>query len=225
MQEIKPSLKFIFKISIIVILYLLFSIGKISADESQIQIIGNTINAERLAVSFQAQNFLTEKAIEFLNKGFTLQINYTIELWKSRSFWFFDKPLTQKKIEHIIRYDIFRKEYSCLQKIEEEISEKTVFKIERIVDFTTKFMNIEMADIKNLQNKSDYYYSINAELKMLTADELKDLQRWFRELESEREESKSNSLSDIFMRIITDFFVSQKVEKLRTESEKFRIER
>jgi len=176
-------------------------------------------------ISFEAQNFLAGRALEYLNKGFTVQLNYTIELWKSRGFWF-DRPITQQKLEHIITYDIVRREYSVFRKIDKEISEKTIFKIEPLIDWVTKFMEIGISKIKKLQDKSFYYYSINAELKMLTADDLKDLQLWLSGIEDETKSTdKSRSLSSIFIGIVTDFLVSQKSIKLKMESEKFQIQK
>jgi hypothetical protein len=203
---------------------LLFSGEETSAAESKIQITNSKIKEGQLVVSFEAQNFIAGKAIEFLNSGFTLKLNYIIELWKSHSFWF-DKPIAQRKIEHIITYDIIRREYSTLRKIEEEISTETMFKIEQIVEWTTKFIDVEISQFENLQKDASYYYSINAELNMLTVDDFKDLRLLWRK---EREERKSEagflgSLSNIFLGLFFDIVVSQNVVRLKTESEKFQI--
>jgi hypothetical protein len=197
--------------------------GDIAAAESQINITGSKVKAGRLIIGFEAQNFLAGKAIEFLNKGFTLKVSYTIELWKSRSFWF-DKPVAQRKIEHVIIYNLVRREYSCFRKVGDKISEETLFKIEQLVDWATKFMDVEISQIEKLQKNVLYYYSINAELNMLTADDIKDLRLWFSDIENTRaSESNSSSLSNIFLNIVADFLVSQKVVRLKTVSEKFRI--
>jgi hypothetical protein len=85
-------------------------------------------------------------------------------------------------------------------------------------------MDVEISQIEKLQKNVLYYYSINAELNMLTADDIKDLRLWFSDIENTRaSESNSSSLSNIFLNIVADFLVSQKVVRLKTVSEKFRI--
>jgi len=205
------------------ILCLLSNTGEIAAAESQIKITSSKVKAGQLVVSFEAHNFLAGKAIEFLNKGFTIKINYTIELWKSRGFWF-DEQVERRKIEYVITYDIIRQEYSYFRKIGEKISEETIFKMQQIVDWATKFMDVEISPIKQLQKNPFYYYSINAELKMLTANDIKDIRLWFDDFESKRvSENSSHSLSNIFLNMIANLLVSQKVVRLKTESEKFQI--
>jgi hypothetical protein len=222
-HKLKLSFKLLYKLIVVGILCFLSSTEEIAAAESQIEIIGSKNKAGQLAVSFEVHDFLTGKAIEFLNKGFTLKINYTTELWKSHSFWF-DELVAQRKIESVITYDIVRREYSVFRKEGEEISEKTFFKMEQIVDWATKLMDVEIFQIDKLQKKAFYYYSINAELRMLTADDIKDLQRWFSDLESKKaSESGSHSLSNIFLNVIAEFLVSRRVVRLKTESKKFRI--
>jgi len=222
-HKLKLSFKLIYKLIVVGILCLLSSTEEIAAAESQINITGIKSKAGQLAVSFEAYDFLAGKAIEFLNKGFTLKLNYTIELWKSRSFWF-DEPVVQRKIEHIIIYDLVRREYSCFRKVGEKISQETLFKIEQLVDWATKFMDVEISQLEKLQRNVFYYYSLNAELNMLTADDIKDLRLWFSNIENTRaSESNSSSLSNIFLNIVADFLVSQQVVRLKTVSEKFRI--
>ena len=234
MHKLRLSFKLIYKLIVFTsftndfvlwvgILFLFSSTGDIAAAERQINITGSKVKAGQLTVSFETHNLLAGKAIEFLHKGFTLKLSYTIELWKSRSFWF-DEPVAQREIKHVITYDIVRREYSVFRKIGEEISEETVFKMEQMVDWVTKLMDVEISQIEKLQKEAFYYYSIDAELKMLTADDIKDLQRWFGNFKSKKaSESDSHSLSNIFLNIIADFLVSQKVVRLKTESEKFQI--
>ena len=223
MHKLKLSFKLIYKLIVVGILCLLSNTGEIAAAESQIKITGSRVKAGQLSVSFETHNFLAGKAIEFLNKGFTIKINYTIELWKSRGFWF-DEPVERRKIEHVITYDIIRKEYSCFRKIGEKISEETIFKMQQIIDWATKFMDVEISQIEKLPKKPFYYYSINAELKMLTADDIKDIRLWFDDFESKRaSESSSHSLSNIFLNMIANLLVSQKVVRLKAGSEKFQI--
>jgi len=224
-QKLKLSLELKYKLIVVCILCLLFITQEISAAESQIHITSNKIKAGQLVISFEAQNFLVEKAIEFLDSGFTLKINYTIELWKSHGFWF-DEPVAQQKIEHIITYDLVRMEYSTLRKIGEEISEEMMFKIERIVEWATKFIDAEIAPIKNLPQKAFYYYSINAELNMLTVDNLKDLQLLFQKGQESKKKSGVSFLrfiSNIFVGLFFDVVVSQNIVRLNTESEKFQL--
>ena len=201
------------------ILCLLSNTGDITAAESQIKITGSKVKAGQLIASFEAHNFLAGESIELLNKGFTLKLNYTIELWKSRGFWL-DEPVARQKIEHVITYDIVRREYSAFRKIDEEISEETIFKMQQIIDWATKFMDVEISQIAKLQKKPFYYYSINAELNMLTVADLKDLLRLWR---IGQESKRKFSLSNFFLRILIKRLVSQNVVRLKTESEKFQI--
>lgn len=214
MRRLKLSLKLLYKLAVVGFLCLLSNTEEIAAAESRIEITGSKIKAGKLTVSFEARNLLSGKALEFLNKGFTLRLNYVVELWRSRSFWF-DKLEAKREIEHIIAYDIVRREYSGLRRIGERISRKTAFKVERIVEWTTRLTGVEISQIDRLQEKAFYYYSISAELKMITADDIRDLRRWFSGFEEEGE--------NILLRIITEFLVSQKAIRLKTESEKFHL--
>jgi hypothetical protein len=85
-------------------------------------------------------------------------------------------------------------------------------------------MDVEISQIEKLQKNALYYYSINAELNMFTADDIKDIRLWFSDIENARaSESSSSSLSNIFLNIVADFLVSQKVVRLKTVSEKFQV--
>jgi hypothetical protein len=196
--------------------------ASVSAADLSISVLQNGVLNDNLVMQFQAKEVFTEKVIKFLNRGFTVRIDYTIELWQSRRFWF-DHLDRQRIISYQIDFELFEKRYTCskLQK-GKVIESKLDRKLDEIVLWTTRPESpLTIIPADQLDQDASYYYNMEILIATPTTENLKRLQE--RLSESGEEEKNLSTLTKATFRIARDYISSKNSKKLAVRSEEFHL--
>jgi len=201
---------------------LLCLFASVSAADLSISVLQNGLLNDNLVMQFQAKEVFTEKVIKFLNRGFTVRIDYTIELWQSRKFWF-DRLDSQHTISYQIDFELFEKRYTCSKLRKDKVIESRLDrKLDEIVLWTTRPespMIITSSD--QLDQDANYYYNMEILIATPTTENLKRLQE--RLSESGEEEKNVSTLTKATFRIARDYISSKNSKKLAARSEEFHL--
>jgi hypothetical protein len=195
--------------------------SEVCAAEEMVKIIQNGIIKDDLSIKIRAgNNIFNNRIIKFLDRGFTIRIEYSIELWQSRGIWF-DRLDKQQNIHYQLDFEPLEQKYICQRTFQNsQITTKMDKKIDRIIDWVINpDLAIKVSPIMQLDNNSSYYYNISVLVATLTAENLKDLQKWMGEFESQEE----SSLSKTAFKVIMDFISSRNHKQYSIKSEKFRV--
>lgn len=202
-------------------LCLLTSFNAANASEASIKIVRNQLYEDTLFLSFEAKadKVFTSQTLTFLQRGFTIRIDYTVELWRSRSFWF-DKLESQEQLRCELNYDILNRVYKCVISREDKIELKKENELTKAIEWVTKIDSLEILNNQKLELKGRYYYTIKADVVTLTAQDIRDLQRW---LEDDSDERKGGelSISRTTFNIVTAFLSAKNHRKFSMVSPKW----
>ncbi len=207
-------------LGLFVIMLCLFA--SVSAADLSISVLQNGIVNDNLVMQFQAREVFTEKVIKFLNRGFTVRIDYTIELWQSRRFWF-DRLDSQHRISYQIDFELFEKRYTCSKLRESKVIEsKLDRKLDEIVLWTTQpGPPLTITSTDRLDRDASYYYNMEILIATPTAENLKRLQE--RLSESGEEEKGLSTLTKATFRIARDYISSKNSKKVAVRSKEFHL--
>jgi|GEM_PF-1737721 len=211
----------LYSILAIGLLCLLANVAGVHAAEASIEVIQNGILKGNLVTQFRAEEIFTEKVIRFLNRGFTVKIEYKIELWQSRRYWF-DRLGSQHNISYQIDFEPLEKRYICLKSQEgAAITSKLDQQLDEIIEWTTRpEPPLNVIPLDRLDQEAEYYYSIEILIATLTTENIKHLQKWLEYGEKERETSTITGTS---FRLARDFLSSRNRRKISERSEKFHL--
>lgn len=205
------------------LLCMLTYVNNASAADISVEVVENGILGDDLVMQFQAEEVFTEKVIKFLTRGFTVKIEYTVELWRSRKWWF-DRLDTQHSIRYQIDFEPLENRYTCL--ISEQgkaITSRLEQKLANIIQYTTRpELPLTISSIAKLDEKSSYYYNIIVSVATLTAENINDLRRWIKFGEKEKETS---TLTKTSFRLAKDAISARHRKRVSTRSEMFRLQR
>ena len=192
------------------------------AAEASVKVIRNGILNGNLIMQFHAEGIFTEKVIKFLSRGFTIKVDYKIELWRKRRFWF-DGLDAQYNISYQTNFEPLGKRYLSLKSEQEEtITSKLERQLDKIVRWITlSEPPLVITPVGKLSSKAEYYYNIETTVATLTTENIEDLQKWLGEF-SENDEEPS-TLTKTSFRVAADFLSSRNHRKFSSQSEKFRL--
>lgn len=210
--------------SILVVGLLCLSAGidNVRAAEASIKLIQNGVLKGKLIMQFQAEEVFSEKVIKFLNRGFTVGIEYKVELWRKRRYWF-DHLDIQHKINYQIDFEPLKKRYVCLKSQQgTAIASKLGRKLAEIVLWTTRpDPPLSIIPAERLDPKASYYYNVEILIATLTTEDIKDLQKWLSKFGEEDKET--STFTKTSFKVAADFISSRNHKKLSARSEEFRL--
>lgn len=194
-----------------------------TATPPPITIVKNQLSQNELVAGFSvnADKIFTPKTITFLNRGFTIRVVYTVELWISRRFWF-DKLTTQEDIICELNYDILQERYKCVISRRDKIETRVSNEIEEVVEWITNVAPLKTLTGDKFNFNRKYYYTIKADIATLTAKDIRDLRKWLDD--SGDEEGNESSISSATFGVISAFLSSRYHRKFSVESGKFRLD-
>ncbi len=193
------------------------------AADSPITIVQNYLSSDSLVIAFDVnvEKIFTTQTRTFLQRGFTIQIDYKIELWKSRRFWF-DKLKAQEHIQYELNYDILNSNYHCIfnWSDKDKIDVKKSAQLEQAIVWVTQVEPIAILPRKQVDLEGKYYYTITADISTLTAGDIRDLQQW---LKGDSDKTDESSISRATFRVVTAFLSAKNHRKFTMESKNFYI--
>ncbi|MGB9596587.1 MAG: DUF4390 domain-containing protein [Candidatus Poribacteria bacterium] len=222
MKKLVLSFKLLYRITVIGILCIFANTAEVSSAENTVRIIQNCILKGNLAMKFQADDIFDQKVMKFLNRGFTVRVEYNIELWQKRGYWF-DSLRSQRSISYQINYDPIEKIYQC-QRFQNGL--KVTTKSDKQIDNLARWivspdLYLVFGPIDQLSLNDRYYYNIEVLVATLTAENVRDLRKWLGDFGEQGEQSSSFSKTAVNM--IIDFLSSRNHKRFSTRSEQFYI--
>jgi len=220
MRKVTLTIKLLYRLTAIGLFCIFASTSEVSAAESIVKVVQNGIIKDNLAMRFQAEDIFNDKVVKFLSRGFTVRVEYTIELWERRSYWF-DRLYGQRNISYQIDFEPLEKLYVCsrLQEGSQAMS-KTDKQLDRLIKWITHpDLAITFVPLEQLDSGSKYYYNIGILVATLTAENVKDLQKWMSEF-GEHEEQTSSFAKTTF-KVVMDFLSSRNHKKYSVKSDEF----
>lgn len=196
------------------------NVNNVDADNIKMQLIQNAISNNQLVMGFQAEGVFTEKVIRFLDRGFTVKIEYRIELWKSRPYWF-DQLNNQYYIGYQINFDPLEKRYICIRTQQDRVTDSRLDRErEKIIQWSTTIDKpLSIISLDQLDQNLRYYYNIEILVATLTSENIKDLQKWLGDFKNKREEQ--STITKTTFKVATDFISSRNHKKASMRTEKF----
>lgn len=214
------TVKLLCRILALGLLCLFANANEIAQAETSIKLVQNGILKGNLAVQFKVDDLFNEKVIKFLNRGFTIRLDYNIELWRKRGYWF-DSLTNQLIISYEILFDVLEKRFLC-RKIEQNnnIESRTEKQLNKLIQWLTEQNSLLIiAPLEELAPGSQYYYNIEIIIATLTADNIKDLQRWMGEFDKKGEQP--SSFAKTSFKVVADFLSSRNHKRISLRSEIF----
>jgi hypothetical protein len=194
----------------------------VRAAGTSIELVQNGVLEGSLIMQFQAEEVFSEKVIKFLNRGFTVGVEYKIELWRKRRYWF-DHLNIQHNINYQIDFEPLKKRYVCLKSQQgTAVASKLDRKLAEIVLWTTRpDPPLKIIPSERLDPNASYYYNVEILIATLTTEDIKDLQKWLNEFGGEDEET--STFTKTSFKVAADFISSRNHKKLSARSEEFRL--
>ncbi len=202
------------------ILFLFANTDETVQAETSIKLIQNGISKGNLVMQFKVDELFDEKVVKFLNRGFTIRLDYNIELWKKKGYWF-DSLNNQQNISYEIFFDVLEKRFLCRKmKQDNTIESRTEKQLNKLIQWMAEQDSLlTIAPLEELELSSQYYYNIEIIIATLTADNIKDLQRWMGEFDKKGEQPSSFARTSF--KVVADFLSSRNHKRISIRSEAF----
>ncbi|MBD3181986.1 DUF4390 domain-containing protein [Candidatus Poribacteria bacterium] len=211
----------IFVLSVIIIYYFIYP-SKVIGNDEVINIVKNEVINGKLAPTFKANGVFTNRVVKYLNRGFTVRIDYKIELWRKRRFWF-DSLESQKRLSYQMNFVPLEKRYLCVKYQDgKALESKLDRQQEEIIKWVTQpEPPLKLVNTMELDQKSGYYYNIEVIVATLTTENIEHLQQWLDEFDEE-EEDKS-TFTETTLKVAADLLSSRNRKNKTFRSEIFHI--
>jgi len=219
LRKLALTIRLLYRLLVIGLLCLFANVDDVCAAEASIKLVQNGILKDNLVMQFHAEEVFTEKVTKFLNRGFTVRIQYRVELWRRRRYWF-DHLDTQHSISYQINFVPLEKRYVCLKSQQgSAITSKMDRQLDKIIQWTTlPDPPLIILPVEQLNPKTEYYYNIEILTATLTGENIKDLRKWL-----SGEENEDSTLTNTTFRVAKDFISSRNQKKHLVRTDKFRL--
>lgn len=139
------------------------------AGEERIAHLTTTVvNNGELIVSAELIRWSNRNILDDLNNGIPKDLYYTLLLKKRMPAWF-DEEITSKTIQHTIKYDVLKKQYSILTRMDGQTAQKTVESFQEMADLISKIDHVRINPVKRLKTRHTYTTSVKAEMRATNA--------------------------------------------------------
>jgi len=153
-----------YSLGLVVLLFGLFlgSPSPVWSKQAQISDIIVTNNQEALLVYFFTKGCFTAEMNKAIQNGIPTTFTFLIELYKPRSLWP-NKQLASLKVNHTIKYDSLRQEYSII--LSERGNQTFILKeFSKAQEMMADVSNLQLIPLQSLEKNTQYQLRIKAEL-------------------------------------------------------------
>jgi len=161
------------QVLIICFIFLLCTFSSSIAQKNIIHIDSLHIENGKLLANFHIEELFTKSVLESLNKGISIAVIYTINLWRKRPSWF-DKSVIIGEFQFKVKYNKFDQRYIWMSQEER----RTTNSLERVHILCSKQTNITIADVNQLEPENIYYITIKGILKPHLINDIEDVKDW-----------------------------------------------
>ena len=161
-RSLKSVIQQIAKQAIISLCVLIFTCNLAQASKASLQDIVLDSKNENLTLSFKLEDAFPEQMKEVILNGTPITFTFFVELREIKDFWI-DKKLVDIKIDHMLKYNVLKKEFVI--KRSWEIDEVLVTKsFDEAQDLMATIRSLKILPFNWLENGNRYQIAAKAEL-------------------------------------------------------------
>ena len=161
-RSLNSVLQQVSKQVIIVVFILLFSCNLAQATKASLQdIVLDSMN-ENLTLSFKLEDAFSEEMKEVILNGTSITFTFFVVLREIKDFWL-DRKIVDIKIDHLLKYNVLKKEFVIKRswEIDEVSITKSFIEAQHLMDAIS---NLKILPFNWLGNGNHYQIAIKAEL-------------------------------------------------------------
>jgi hypothetical protein len=130
-----------------------------------------------LCVDFRLRNAIDKELLDSMHDGVPALLRYQVSVWKDRSSWY-DKLINNVSFSYRIHYDNWDTLY-CVTPLETAQEERIgAGDVAELVHLVCNQQRMKICPIGALDSLSDYYVTISAEIRSLSAERVKEIDSW-----------------------------------------------
>ena len=147
---------------LIAICILIFTCNLAQATQASLQNIVLDSKNTNLTLSFKLENAFSEEMKEVILNGTSVTFKYFVALWEIKDFWL-DKKLVDIKIEHMLKYNVLKKEFVIKKSwdIDEVLVTKSFVEAQNLM---STIRSLKILPFTWLENGNRYQIATKAEL-------------------------------------------------------------
>jgi hypothetical protein len=146
----------------IVLLILIFTCNLAQASKARLQNIVLDSKNKNLTLSFKLENAFSEEMKEVILSGTSITFTFLVELREIKDFWI-DKKIVDIKIDHMLKYNILKKEFVIKRswEMDEVLVTKSFVEAQNLM---TTIRSLRILPFNWLENGNRYQIATKAEL-------------------------------------------------------------
>ena len=147
---------------LIAVCILTFGCNLAQATKASLQTIVLDSKNENLTLSFKLEGVFSEQMKEVILSGTSITFTYLVELREIKVFWM-DKKIVDIKIDHMLKYDVLKKEFVIKRswEIDEVLITKSFVEAQNLM---AAIRSLRILPFSWLENGNRYQMAIKAEL-------------------------------------------------------------
>jgi hypothetical protein len=143
---------------------------------------------EYLCVDFRLRNAIDKELLESMHNGVPTLLRYQVDVWLDRTSWY-DKLVQSVSFSYKIHYDNWDTLY-CVNNLRETAEERIgAGDVAELIHLVCNQQRMQVCPIGLLDSLSDYYITVSAEVRSLSAERVKEIDSWLGGSGDETEEA------------------------------------
>jgi len=161
-RSLNSANKQITKQVVLCLFILIFSYNSAHATQASLQNIVLDSKNKNLTLSFKLEDAFSEPMKEVILNGTSITFTFFVELREIKNFWL-DKKIVDIKIDHMLKYNILKKEYVIKRswEIDEVLMTESFVEAQKLM---AAIKNLKILPFNWLENGNRYQIAIKAEL-------------------------------------------------------------
>jgi len=130
-----------------------------------------------LCIDFRLYEGIDAELLRDLKDGIPALLRYRIDLWLDRSNWY-DKLMTSVSFSYRINYDNWDTVY-CVTPLGADTERKIgTTDVAELIHLVCNQQRMEVCPLRMLDSLADYYVTVTAEIRSLSADRVREIDSW-----------------------------------------------
>ncbi len=168
---------------------------------------------EYLCVDFRLRNAIDKDLLESMHNGVPTLLRYKVDIWLDRTSWY-DKLVESVSFAYKIHYDNWDTLY-CVSNLRETAEDRIgAGDVAELIHLVCNQQRMRVCPISLLDSLSDYYITVTAEIRSLSAERVKEIDSWLGGSGEEAEEAGGGLLGFV----IGLFTSKSKTAETKTDS-------
>jgi hypothetical protein len=169
-----------------------------------------------LCVDFRLRNAIDKDLLESMHNGVPTLLRYQVDVWLDRTSWY-DKLVESVSFSYKIHYDNWDTLY-CVDNLRETSEERIgAGDVAELIHLVCNQQRMKICRIGLLDSLADYYITISAEVRSLSAERVREIDSWLGGGGEEAEEAGGGLLG-----FVIGLFTSQS-KTTETKTDTFKL--